>query len=514
MNATAPKLLVVDDESVVRESCTRILEPEGFEVEVSASSREGLARALADRFAAILLDIMLPDQDGLTFLQELRRRGNQVPVIIITGYSNVPSAAAAMRLGASDYIPKPFSPDEILGAVRRIVPPVAEAAPTSAPGAVFAPLEGELLFGDEAWLQRGAGGTVRVGTLCSRRAAESIRALQLPAPGATVHRGLPLCALEREGVVEKIASPITGEVVAINPALAAHPELTAGAPAEGWIAELRPTALDADLRRCRARTPVLVSGDELAARRLAAELASLGCRATLAADEGAALAALRGGGTPVLLLDALGLGARGPALAAAVTAAHPEVRVIVLAGPSSGLEREYREAGVFYYAVEPFVDGEIVELLQVAYQQPLAHERPRRGVPGLPHWVRRVSVVNARGERVALLAPRELLQEGSGVGRELIRALQRRALPVQIALGYGELAPLEIAEAAARHDRVVLLVAEKEAGLAGSLRRGGRPELAAAASGKATVLTVAGDVERLDLRTSVALAEHLTAELL
>ena len=117
------RLLVVDDEDTICRGCQRIFSREGFRVETSADAQEGLELAEGNDYAAILLDLKMPGMDGIRFLEELRKTKPDVPVIIMTGYGDVPSAASAMRLGAADYITKPFKPEEITQAVRRLLRP-------------------------------------------------------------------------------------------------------------------------------------------------------------------------------------------------------------------------------------------------------------------------------------------------------------------------------------------------------------------------------------------------------
>ncbi len=115
------RLLVVDDEEVVCQACRRIFAPRGFQVDGSCDAGEGLSLATEKDYAAILLDFKMPVMDGVQFLEELRRTKPHVPVVFITGYPSISSAAAAMRLGAADYVTKPFSPEEITQAVERLL---------------------------------------------------------------------------------------------------------------------------------------------------------------------------------------------------------------------------------------------------------------------------------------------------------------------------------------------------------------------------------------------------------
>ncbi len=114
-------LLVVDDEETVCHACHRIFAPQGFGVTTSSNSREGLSLAAEKDYDAILLDIKMPVMDGIEFLEQLRKTKPGVPVIFITGYPNPPTWESAMRLGTVDYVVKPFTPNEIIESVARLL---------------------------------------------------------------------------------------------------------------------------------------------------------------------------------------------------------------------------------------------------------------------------------------------------------------------------------------------------------------------------------------------------------
>ena len=116
-----PKLLVVDDEEVICEGCRRIFSRQGFEVEKCSDACQGLSLAKQNDYSAILLDIKMPTMDGIAFLEALRKQKADVPVVLMTGYPSIPNAASAIRLGASDYVTKPFTPEEITQAVHRLL---------------------------------------------------------------------------------------------------------------------------------------------------------------------------------------------------------------------------------------------------------------------------------------------------------------------------------------------------------------------------------------------------------
>jgi len=111
------KALVIDDEQIVLDSVSKILKDENYEVDVSLSGREGLNQALQEEYDIILTDIRMPDIGGMKVLRDVKRAKPSLPVVIITGYASVKSAVQAMKLGAADYIEKPFTPDQLLKAV-------------------------------------------------------------------------------------------------------------------------------------------------------------------------------------------------------------------------------------------------------------------------------------------------------------------------------------------------------------------------------------------------------------
>ncbi len=117
--ALALRILVIDDELVIGKSCQRILGAEGHEVEYFQDSQAGLQAALSGDWDVVLVDLMMPVVGGIEILQHLRAEGISSEVIIITGHATVESAVEAIKLGAHDYISKPFSPAQLKVAVQK-----------------------------------------------------------------------------------------------------------------------------------------------------------------------------------------------------------------------------------------------------------------------------------------------------------------------------------------------------------------------------------------------------------
>jgi len=110
-------VLVIDDEESIREGCRQLLEYQGYRVAVVSDGEWGLRLVEQTRPDLVLVDLRMPGMDGLEVLRRIRRTAPGIATIIITGYAAVESATEAMRLGACDYIGKPFDEKELLAAV-------------------------------------------------------------------------------------------------------------------------------------------------------------------------------------------------------------------------------------------------------------------------------------------------------------------------------------------------------------------------------------------------------------
>ncbi|MBI4843425.1 MAG: response regulator [Nitrospirae bacterium] len=113
------KILVIDDEEIIRKSFQKILTPEGFEVKLASSGHEGISSLQKESFGVVLLDLKMPDMDGMDVLKEIKENWPETKVIIVTGYSTPEAKEEALRLGASDHIDKPFIPDILTERVRK-----------------------------------------------------------------------------------------------------------------------------------------------------------------------------------------------------------------------------------------------------------------------------------------------------------------------------------------------------------------------------------------------------------
>jgi DNA-binding NtrC family response regulator len=114
------RILVVDDEQIIRESLSFILRKEAYNVEEAANGKEALSKHESNPFDIIITDIEMPEMKGVELLRQIRQRTPQALVVIVTAFGSVETAVQALREGAADYILKPINFDDLLYRVKKL----------------------------------------------------------------------------------------------------------------------------------------------------------------------------------------------------------------------------------------------------------------------------------------------------------------------------------------------------------------------------------------------------------
>jgi two-component system response regulator MprA len=115
------RVLVVDDEPQLRRALERALKLEGYEVALAADGAEGLAAISSGPYDAVVLDVLMPNRDGLSVCRELRERGDRTPVLMLTARDAVQDRVDGLDAGADDYVVKPFALEELLARLRALM---------------------------------------------------------------------------------------------------------------------------------------------------------------------------------------------------------------------------------------------------------------------------------------------------------------------------------------------------------------------------------------------------------
>jgi CheY-like chemotaxis protein/glycine cleavage system H lipoate-binding protein len=249
--------LVVDDEEVVLASVRKALRKDDYEIDTVERADDGLA-LLEDRsYDVVLTDLMMPEVDGLELLTRIRDKKLAVQAIMITGYPTVKTALKAKKLGAFEYVTKPFTRQELRSVVVRALRHAAEQqasaegsapAPPTTNGADSGP---SFYIPDHSYARRQPDGTVLVGM--ARGFAQSVgdvAEVRLPVPDSLVEQGRAcLVVVAADGIEHSLHAPMSGRVLAPNEALAGDPA-KAGLDPEGagWLFRLEPHDPDRELQ--------------------------------------------------------------------------------------------------------------------------------------------------------------------------------------------------------------------------------------------------------------------------
>ncbi len=252
MAGNGNRILVVDDMEAVQESIRGMLSGEGFAVDKALSAAEGLAMLARTPYRAVIVDLLMPGMDGLEFLEEMRGQGLTVPAIMIASYPTIKSAVRALRLGAVDYIPKPFTRQEILAPLRRALSR-GECAwgtceiehrtpPSFVPGKRF-------ILPKHSWVRLREDGKAEVGLresfLDHLPRIRKIRGLK---PDDLVEQGHPGLILISGEEVHRVFMPLSGRVVELNREVLDNP---ASLNSEAWLVRILPYDLEEELANLR-----------------------------------------------------------------------------------------------------------------------------------------------------------------------------------------------------------------------------------------------------------------------
>lgn len=115
------RALIVDDDPIVLDSCKRVFEAEGFEVCLAPSADKALEVMENNIFDILLIDVKMPERDGMYLMREVKKKWSEVPIVVMSGYPTPETIAEGFQLGAKKFIAKPFTPDELLEIILQVL---------------------------------------------------------------------------------------------------------------------------------------------------------------------------------------------------------------------------------------------------------------------------------------------------------------------------------------------------------------------------------------------------------
>ncbi len=253
------KILVIDDEQVILNAVSRIASAEGFIVDADNDASSALKKLDQKDYSLIFCDIMMPQMDGFTFLDEMMKKKNLTPVIMITGYSTVENAVKSLYKGAIDFVPKPFSFEELNSSIsrgikfHRIQKGIEEANARNDKGSILyvpGPPKYKRL-GNLSWMNLEYEGIAVIGaTDLFLETIEKLVRIDLMETDVEIIQGDSCVNLFTDDeLAHRLLSPVSGRIIERNEKILYNINLLEKDPYfEGWIYKVIPSNIEYDLK--------------------------------------------------------------------------------------------------------------------------------------------------------------------------------------------------------------------------------------------------------------------------
>lgn len=254
MNKTAD-ILVIDDEQVIVDAVIKICTLDNYSVDSALNVKTAIEKISKNYYNIIICDIMMPDGDGFQVIDELIDKKIDSTVIMTTGYSTVENAVKSLYKGAIDFIPKPFTVDELLNSIYRankyheIKKKQEELSKQQAGNSllyVTCPAK-YCRLGYSAWMVQERDGSVLIG-VCDlfMKTIDSVKEIDFQSREDEIAQGISCVTIvSDEDRAHKILSPVSGRIVEVNEELKSNPSLLEKDPYfEGWIYRVIPVDVE------------------------------------------------------------------------------------------------------------------------------------------------------------------------------------------------------------------------------------------------------------------------------
>jgi CheY-like chemotaxis protein/glycine cleavage system H lipoate-binding protein len=250
-------ILIIDDEQVVIDAVVKICSSEGYSVDWSIVAKDALHKFDKCSFRLIICDIMMPDIDGFKFLDEVGKLQISSPVIMTTGYSTVENAVKSLYNGAIDFIPKPFTADELINSVERGMKYIEiqnslNNLKNDDASIIYVPCPAKYFrLGYSSWAALENSGTILIGvTDLFLKTIDSLSEIDFFNIDDEVVQGNQCASLkDKNGRVHPLLSPVSGRIIEINGALSRNNNLIEKDPYfEGWFYRLIPSDSEYEIK--------------------------------------------------------------------------------------------------------------------------------------------------------------------------------------------------------------------------------------------------------------------------
>lgn len=243
-------ILVIDDEQVIIDSIRKIASLEDLSVESAMLGKDAFYKISQTDFDLIICDIMLPEMDGFQIQNELLRRNVDSPVIMTTGYSTIENAVKSLYLGAIDFIPKPFTIDEMIAIINRGMrySKLLQSKRNETNNVLLVPCPARYFrLGYSCWMNTELDGSVFIGaTDFFIKTVEPIRQIELMNNGEILTQASACAKFKNDDELNyQLYSVLSGNIIERNEKVIKQPELLEKDPYfDGWLYRIIPTELD------------------------------------------------------------------------------------------------------------------------------------------------------------------------------------------------------------------------------------------------------------------------------
>ena len=252
---TSADILIIDDEQVIIDAILKICSLENYSAESALNVQAAIEKISRKYYSIIVCDIMMPDGDGFQILNELRNQNSSSALIMMTGYSTVENAVNSLYQGAVDFIPKPFTVDELLSSVYRAIKyqdikkkQADISRKNTAHSLLYVACPAKYLsLGYSSWMHQESDGSVLIG-VCDLflKTIESVKEIEfLKADEETAQGICCVSILSGDERTHKVLSPISGRIIEVNQNLILNTSIIEKDPYfEGWMYRVIPSDIE------------------------------------------------------------------------------------------------------------------------------------------------------------------------------------------------------------------------------------------------------------------------------
>ncbi len=248
-------ILIIEDDEVVNKSAKMILATEGFNVDSVYNSNDAKTRLEDCSYKIVITDLMLPERSGMELLKIVKEKAPHIPVIMISGYATLNNAVESFKQGTFDFIPKPFTYDELLSVVYRAVRFLKAYGSAGGDMSRFISadvpdISGYYFLGDHSWCSFNDDGSVVFGAgIAFSNTMADIKHIEFPEIGSDIIQGNMFVQIYTEdSLVHRVWAPLSGKVLKCNMELLSLKYLLKKDPfMKGWLAKIKPAGVEKEL---------------------------------------------------------------------------------------------------------------------------------------------------------------------------------------------------------------------------------------------------------------------------